>query len=76
MSYSFQLIARDLVLAQPHRQDSKYCSLYYTSCLALTGMRNKSMGRPGRTDPTTHHTMSECSITEIHPTPHDNNERY
>ena len=46
MGYSFQLTARDLLYAPFHRQDSTYLGLCYTSCAALAGMRNSSMGRP------------------------------
>ena len=60
--YSFRLTARVLLYAPSHRQDSTYHSLCYTSCGALAGTRNSSMGPPPRRiDPTTHRTMSECS---------------
>ena len=36
-------------------------ALCYRSCGALVGTRNSSMGSPGRIDPMTHRTMSECS---------------
>ena len=58
---SFRLAARVLLYALSHRQESTYHCLYYTSCGALAGRRNSSMGPPWRIDPTTHHTMSECS---------------
>ena len=44
MGYSFLLAARDLLYAPSHRQDSRYHNLCYTSCGALAGMRNSSMG--------------------------------
>ena len=61
MGYSFRLAARVLLYASSHRQDNTYHGLCYTSCGALAGTRNSSMGSPGRIDPTTHRTMSERS---------------
>ena len=61
MGYSFRLAARVLLYAPSHRQDSTYHSLCYTSRGALAGMRNSSMGPPGRINPMTHRTMSERS---------------
>ena len=55
IGYSFRLTARVILYAPPHRQDSTYHSLCYTSRGVLAGTRNSSM------DPTTHRTMSECS---------------
>ena len=46
MGYSFWLTARVLLYAPSHRQDSTYHSLCYTSCGALAGTRNSSMGPP------------------------------
>ena len=46
IGYSFRLTARVLLYASSHRQDSTYHSLCYTSCGALAGMRNSSMGPP------------------------------
>ena len=46
MGYSFLLAARVLLYASSHRQDSTYHSLCYTSCGALIGTRNSSMGSP------------------------------
>ena len=46
MGYSFRLTARVLLYAPSHRQDSTYHSLCYTSCGALAGTRNSSMGPP------------------------------
>ena len=46
MGYSFRLAARVLLYAPSHRQDNTYHSLCYTSCGALAGMRNSSMGPP------------------------------
>ena len=43
-SYSFRLAARVLSYAPSHRQDSTYHGLCYTSCGALAGTRNSSMG--------------------------------
>ena len=43
IGYSFRLTARVLLYAPPHRQDSTYHGLYYTSCGALAGTRNSSM---------------------------------
>ena len=44
--YSFRLTARVLLYAPSHRQDSTYHDLCYTSCGALAGTRNSSMGPP------------------------------
>ena len=44
MGYSLRLTARVLLYASPHRQDSTYHRLCYTSHGALAGMRNSSMG--------------------------------
>ena len=41
-----RLTARVLLYAPSHRQDSSYHILCYTSCGALAGMRNSSMGPP------------------------------
>ena len=46
MGYSFQLTAKVLLYAPSHIQDSTYHSLCYTSCGALAGTRNSSMGPP------------------------------
>ena len=46
IGYSFWLAARVLLYAPSHRQDNTYHSLCYTSCGALAGMRNSSMGPP------------------------------
>ena len=46
IGYSFRLTARALLYAPSHRQDSTYHGLCYTSCGALVGMRNSSMGPP------------------------------
>ena len=59
MSYPFRLAARVLLYAQSHRQDSTYHGRWYTSRGALAGTKNSSVSPPWRTDPTTHHTMSE-----------------
>ena len=61
MGCSFRLAARVLLYVPSHRQDSTYHGLCYTSCGALAGMRNSSMGPPRRIDPMTHHKMSEHS---------------
>ena len=44
--------------ASSHRQDNTHHVLCYTTCGALAGTRNSSMGPPWRIDPTTHRTMS------------------
>ena len=44
IGYSFRLTARVLLYAPSHRQDSTYHGLCYTSCGALAGTRNSSMG--------------------------------
>ena len=46
IGYSFRLTARVLLYASSHRQYSTYHSLCYTSCGALAGTRNSSMGPP------------------------------
>ena len=46
MGYSFRLTARVLLYAPSHRQDNTYHGLCYTSCGALAGTRNSSMGPP------------------------------
>ena len=46
MGYSFRLIARVLLYALSHRQDSTYHGLCYTSRGALAGTRNSSMAPP------------------------------
>ena len=53
IGYSFQ-IARVLLYTPSHRQDSTYHSLCYTSCGALAGMRNRSVGPPQGIKLTTH----------------------
>ena len=60
MGYSFRLTARVLLYASSHREDSTYHGLCYTSCGALAGMWNSSMGPPWRIDLTTH------QYTELH----------
>ena len=44
MGYSFRLTARVLLYAPSHRQDNTYHGLCYTSCGALAGTRNSSLG--------------------------------
>ena len=46
IGYSFRLTARVLLYSPSHRQDNTYHSLCYTSCGALAGTRNGSMGPP------------------------------
>ena len=48
IGYSFQLAARVLLYAPPHRQDNTYHGL----CGALAGTRNSSMGPPHEGDKT------------------------
>ena len=59
MGYSFWLAASVLLYTQSHTQDGTYHNLCYTSCEALAGTRNSSMGPPWKFNPTIHHTMSE-----------------
>ena len=66
MDYSFWLATKGLLYARFHRQNSTYHSLCYTSHGALAGMRNSSIGPPWGINLMTHHTMSECSTTELH----------
>ena len=44
MGYSFRLTARVLLYAPSHTQDNTYQGLCYTSCGALAGTRNSSLG--------------------------------
>ena len=46
MGYSYRLTARVLLYAPSHRRDNTYHDLCYTSCGALAGTRNSSMGPP------------------------------
>ena len=46
IGYSYRLTARVILYAPSHRQDNTYHGLCYTSCGALVGMRNSSMGPP------------------------------
>ena len=46
IGYSYRLTARVLLYAPSHRQDNTYHDLCYTSCGALAGTRNSSMGPP------------------------------
>ena len=43
---SFQSAAWDLLYAPSHKQDSTYHGLFYTSCGALAGTINTSVGPP------------------------------
>ena len=61
IGYFFRLAARVLLYASSHRQNNTYHGLCYTSCWALGGISNSSMGPPWRIDPKTHWTMSEPS---------------
>ena len=70
MGCSFQLAARDLLHAQFHKQDNTYDGLcYHMICGTQAAMRNISMGLPRGFDPTTHHTISRHSTTQLHATP-------
>ena len=46
IGYSYRLTARVILYAPSHRQDNTYHGLCYTSCGALAGTRNSSMGPP------------------------------
>ena len=46
IGYSYRLTGRVLLHAPSHRQDSTYHGLCYTSCGALAGTCNSSMGPP------------------------------
>ena len=67
MSYSFRLVARDLLYTPSHRQDRSYHSLY-TSHGAMAGTTNSSIGPPWGID-LTHHIMSRHCTTELHLAP-------
>ena len=59
MDYSFRLTARVLLYAPSNRQDSTYSVFVcYTSCEALAGMRNRSVGPSLRIDLANNRTMS------------------
>ena len=51
----------DLIYAPFHTQDSTYHCLWYISCEALAGTRNRSMDPSYGIDLTIHCTMSGCS---------------
>ena len=55
MINSFLSAVWDLLYAISYRQDRTYHDLCYTSCGALGGMRNRSMGPLTGINPTTHH---------------------
>ena len=57
----FPIRSKGSLYSSSRRQDNTYHSLCYTSCGALAGTRNSSMGPPWRIDLTTHRTMSERS---------------
>ena len=46
IGYSYRLTARVLLYTPSHRQDNTYHGFCYTSCGALAGTRNSSMGPP------------------------------
>ena len=69
MGYSFLLAAMVLLYAPSHKQDSTYHGLCYTSCGALAGTRNSSIGPPWRINPTIYHSMSERSYHITFKTP-------
>ena len=46
IGYSYQLIARVLLYAPSHRQDSTYHGICYTNRGAVAGTKNSSMGSP------------------------------
>ena len=46
IGYSYRLTARVHIYAPSHRQNNTYHGLCYTSCGALAGTRNSSMGPP------------------------------
>ena len=46
IGYSYRLTARVILYAPSHKQDNTYHGLCYTSCGALAGTRNSSMGPP------------------------------
>ena len=72
IGYSFRLAARVLLYASSHRQDNTYHGLCYTSCGALAGMRNSSMGPPNEgsiRQPIA--PWANALITELHLAPRD-----
>ena len=75
IGYSYRLTARVLLYAPSHRQDNTYHSLCYTSCGALAGTRNSSMGPPVvlwccKTEPLWW-IQSPTGIFPFQPVPHD-----
>ena len=62
MGYSFWLAARGLLYSPSQRQYSTHHSLCYTSCRALAGTRNSSVGPPWRIDLTTHRTVRTVQL--------------
>ena len=53
----FLITTKYFLYVSSYKQDNTYNSFCYTTCGALAGTRNSSMGSPWRIDPTT---MSEC----------------
>ena len=51
IGYSYRLTARVLLYTPSHRQDNTYHGLCYTSCGALAGTRNNSMGCRAKLQP-------------------------
>ena len=70
IGYSFILAARDLLYASSHRQDSTHYGVCCTSCGALAGRRNSSMGPLCRIDPLNNRTMSRHPTIELCPAPY------
>ena len=74
IGYSFRLTARVLLLYAPsHIQDSTYHGLCYTSCEALAGTRNSSMGYcevPCCHGPNEHRTLQSSDLPTLKPYHH------
>ena len=58
IGYSIQLAAKDILYTTSHGEDSTYQDLCDTSCGAMAGLRNSSVGSPCWIDP-----MTNCTIT-------------
>ena len=63
MDYS--LVAKVLLYAPSHKQDSAYHDNCYSSHGALAGTKNNSISQTRRIDPTTNRTMSGRSIAKL-----------
>ena len=71
---SFRLTARCFLYVPSHKQDGTYHDLCYTSCGALAGTRNSSMGPPDEGSIRWHiASWANTLTTELHLAPSNNN---